>query len=94
MAFKQAFNAPTRSDGALRLSGNSDPDGDILGIRVFLIQGERTVPASVESPGPAWRVNVPSDGFAEGPAVAVGIETRRENCTTISWAQPVEIPPP
>jgi hypothetical protein len=96
MAFKQAFGAPTRSGGMLTLSGRSDPDppGDILGIRVFLIQGERTVPASVDNPDASWHVDVPSDGFAAGAAVAVGIETRRVNCTTISWAQPVEIPPP
>lgn len=96
MAFKQAFSSLRRGDGTIVLSGQSDPDppGDILDIRVILAQGERIAPASVENPSESWNVDVPAEGFVSGPAVAFGIETRRVNATTITWAQPFDIPPP
>jgi hypothetical protein len=96
MAFKQAFSGLHRGDGTLVLTGQSDPDppGDILDIRVILAQGERIAPATVDDLSESWNVHVPAEGFVPGPAVAFGIETRRANATTVTWAQPFDIPPP
>jgi hypothetical protein len=96
MAFKANFTAVQRADDAVVVSGASSPEpaGDILDIRVILAQGERIEPAVVADVGSSWKVRIPSDGFVAGPATAFGVETRRENFTTITWAQQVEIPAP
>ena len=96
MAFKHNFTGVQRADDSLVVSGASDPEprDDILAVRVVLAQGERIEAAAVADVGAVWSVHVPSGGFAAGPATAVGVETRREHSTTITWVQPVDIPPP
>jgi hypothetical protein len=94
MAFKPNFTGVHRDGEAVIVSGTSDADSvdDIVDIRVVLAQGDRVQRAVVDTIGADWNTGVPGDGFAAGPATAFGIETRRENATTITWAQPVDIP--
>jgi hypothetical protein len=94
MAFKSNFTGLHRDGDTMVLSGRSDPDppGDVVDIRVVLAQGERIERASVDVINDKWNVRLPSDGFAAGPAVAFGIETRRENAATLTWTQTIEIP--
>jgi hypothetical protein len=90
-------------DGPLvTVSGTSDPRdfADILDIRVVLSQGAQAAggpAAMVAGPatrvGSSWKVDLSSAGFVAGPAVAFGVESRRENFTTTTWAQPVNIAP-
>jgi hypothetical protein len=96
MAFKHNFTSVRREDDDLVVSGASDPEppDDILAVRVILAQGDRIEAAAVADVGAVWSVHVPSGGFVAGPATAVGVETRREHSTTITWVQPVEIPAP
>jgi hypothetical protein len=97
MSVRPNFTDVNHSGDAVVLTGISDPEpsGDIVDIRVVLSQGERVESAVVETVGDAiWTVDVPSAGFVAGPAVAIGIETRRENSATLTWTQPVQIPSP
>jgi hypothetical protein len=100
MVARPNFTDVQLAGDTVRVFGTSDPDDpdDILDIRVILAQegragGEsaRIAGGSVVQLGSAWRAEVPSEGFAPGPAVAFGVETRRKNVTTITWAEPVEI---
>ncbi|HEX5618181.1 MAG TPA: hypothetical protein VFX51_07160 [Solirubrobacteraceae bacterium] len=94
MATRPNFTDVERRNGAIVLTGQSDPDpaGDILGIHVVLSQGAQTAAATARQLGANWNVEVPAEGFNSGPATVAGVETRRENATTTTWAQPVEIP--
>lgn len=96
MAFKPNFTAVQRTGDTVVVSGASSPEpaNDIVGIRVILAQGERIEPAAVEKVDSAWRVEIPAEGFVAGPATAFGVETRREDFTTVTWAQAVDIPAP
>jgi hypothetical protein len=94
MSSRPNFTDVDRGGGAIVLTGQSDPDpdGDILAIHVVLSQGSTTAAGTSQSLGANWTVEVPDDGFDTGPATVAGIETRRENATTTTWAQAVEIP--
>jgi hypothetical protein len=94
MPAKPNFTRVDRRGGAIVLTGETDPEpeGDLLGIHVVLSQGAQTTAATVSVLGASWNVELSEDGFAAGPANVIGIETRRENATTITWAQAVEIP--
>jgi hypothetical protein len=93
MAFKPSFTGVHRTGDTLVVSGRSDPDppGDIVHIRVLLAQAGQIAAAGIDSAGELWNVDIPSEGFVDGPAVAFAIETRREHFTTITWSEPVEI---
>jgi hypothetical protein len=93
MAFKPSFTGVQRTGATLVVSGRSDPDppGDIVHIRVLLTQGGRVADAVIDGGGESWNVDIPSEGFVDGPAVAFAVETRREHFMTVSWAEPVEI---
>ena len=94
MSARPNFTSVHHTGGTIVLRGTSDPtpDGDIVSIQVVLSQSGQSTPASVDGIGGEWSVAVAAEGFNDGTAVAVGIETRRENATTITWAQAVEIP--
>jgi hypothetical protein len=94
MSARPNFTDVNRRDGAIVLTGQSDPDpdGDILAIHVVLSQGATTAAGTAQTIGANWIVEVTDDGFDTGPATVAGIETRRENATTTTWAQAVEIP--
>jgi hypothetical protein len=81
------------SGGRVVVRGQTDPEpeGDVLGIRVVLSQGGQSATGDVRIPGLNWEVELPDDGFSAGAATAFGVETRRENSTTTTWAQGVEI---
>lgn len=89
------------TNGSVRVEGQSlDDDGtDILDIRVVLVQDDQITSAHVDKAGTSWHAILPdpqgpdagSVEFREGPAVAFGVETRRENFTTITWTEPVTI---
>ena len=91
--FKPNFDTRvSRTDEAVILSGRSDAPDDILQIRVSLLQGGHIQHASVPKVGGSWNVGLDAAGFIAGPAAAFGVEIRRENATTITWTQMVEIP--
>ena len=92
--FKPNFTGVRRDGDELIVSGASDPNDlpDILEIRVVLTQGDTiATPVTAGTIGATWNVNVPGDGFGDGTAVAFGIETHRENATTITWSQALNI---
>jgi hypothetical protein len=93
MPSKPNFTGARMSGGRVVVRGQTDPEpeGDIVGIRVVLSQGGQTVDGDVRSAGANWEVELPADGFSAGHATAFGVETRRENSTTITWSQGVEI---
>jgi len=94
MPAKPNFTSARLTGGRVLVAGTTDaePEGDILGIRVTLSQGDRVVTGDVRNLGESWNVEMPGEGFAAGPATAFGVETRRENATTTTWAQALEIP--
>jgi hypothetical protein len=72
---------------------------DIVGITVYLAQGDRIDEKSA-APNDPWVVVfdlADTEGNAQdfqlGPAVAFGVERRKTNHTTTVWAQAVEIRP-
>jgi hypothetical protein len=93
MPARPNFTEARLAGGRVAVRGQTDPEpeGDVLGIRVVLAQGARTTTGDVQSFGMNWEVELPGEGFAAGPAAAFGVETRRENATTITWSQPLEI---
>jgi hypothetical protein len=102
MAFKPSFTTAQLNDDTVQVFGISDtsdpPGNDILDIRVVLTQpataqggAPRIASVSVAELDDAWQANLPSEGFAKGPAVAFGVETRRTNAKTITWVEPIEI---
>ena len=94
MSARPNFTTVQHISGSIVVNGTSDgPTEDILIIQVVLSQGAHTVPSFVEFAGQDWSVTIPGDGFSVGPAIAVGVEVRRENATTTTWAEAVEIPP-
>ena len=91
--FKPNFDTRvSRTDEAVILSGRSDVPDDILQIRVSLLQGDHIEHALVPKVDDNWNVGLDAGGFVAGPAAAFGVEIRRENATTITWTQMVEIP--
>jgi hypothetical protein len=92
--FKPNFTRMAQDAGVLTISGQSDPKppNDVLSVHVTLVQGATSDSVGVGMPGDTWDVRMAVGGFAPGPAVLVGVETRRENSTIITWAQPMEIP--
>jgi hypothetical protein len=102
MPARPSFTSVQLTNGTLQVLGISDtsepPGNDILDIRVVLTQpaaaqGEppRIASGSVAELSPAWQANLPAQGFAPGPAVAFGVETRRTNAKTTTWVEPIEI---
>jgi hypothetical protein len=97
MPGKPNFTGAQMADDIVQVFGTSDPEDsdDILDIRVVLTQegqaGPRIASGSVAELSPAWQADLPSEGFSAGTAVAFGVETRRTNVTTTTWANPVEI---
>jgi hypothetical protein len=93
MPSKPNFTSASLAGGRVTVQGQTDPEpeGDIVAIRVVLSQGGKTVDGDVRSAGANWEVELPGDGFSAGSATAFGVETRRENSTTITWTQTVEI---
>jgi hypothetical protein len=95
MAVRPNFTGVERIDGTLRVTGASGSDfQDIVDIRVVLAQGSRIAAMSVAMLGSTWDVQIPVGSFKPGPAVAFGVEMRRQHFTTISWADPLTIPKP
>jgi hypothetical protein len=92
--FKPNFTGIARDGTNLVVSGTSDASSvaDILSIHVTLAQGETIERALVKRVGASWTVPIPAGGFEDGPAVVFGVEARRENATTITWSQALEVP--
>jgi hypothetical protein len=87
------FTDVERKGGDVRVTGVSDKDtGDIVDIQVVLAQGAKVARKAVAKLGSQWDVEFTNAGFAAGPAVAFGVETRRENARTTTWAQALDIP--
>jgi hypothetical protein len=93
MPTRPNFTEARLSGGRMVVRGQTDPqpEGDVVGIRVVLSQARQSATGDVRTPGEKWDVELPGEGFSAGPATAFGVEARRENSTTISWAQTVEI---
>jgi hypothetical protein len=92
--FKPNFTSIARDGTDLVVNGASDASSvaDIVSIHVTVAQGETVERALVKRVGASWTVPIPADGFEAGAAVAFGVEARRENATTITWSQALEIP--
>jgi hypothetical protein len=81
------------------MSAPDDPEdfADIVDIRVVLVQGERIQPAAVDELASDWVARIPAADtdaaarFQEGPATVFGVETRRQDATTITWTQNLTI---
>jgi hypothetical protein len=98
MPAKPSFTSANLAGNTVQVMGVSDDPGDIVDIRVVLSQegqaaggSPQIASASVAQLGAAWQADLPSDGFDRGPAVAFGVETRRTNVKTITWAEPLDI---
>jgi hypothetical protein len=106
MAVRPNFTGAQLVGDKVRVAGVSDEEDteDILDIRVTLVQGDRIASESRVASGGVTRVtsvwNVPfpvtdpeakGGDFRPGPAVAFGVETRRTNFTTITWAETLTI---
>jgi hypothetical protein len=92
--FKPNFTGIGRDGTDLVVSGASDPGSiaDILSIHVTIAQGATIERALVERIGASWNLRIPAQGFDDGPAVVFGVEARRENATTTTWSQALNIP--
>ena len=96
MPAKPNFEEVKLFGDVVRVGGKSDEVDDIVDIRVVLVQQDKMDPASIEGGGvekvtTLWQAALPSEGFGAGPAVAFGVETRRENFTTTTWVEQVNI---
>lgn len=93
MPSRPNFTDVDRRGGALVVTGQSDaePEGDIVGIHVVATQGGASTGGTVHQPGGNWIVELPGEGFDAGAVTVVGVETRRENATSITWTQTLEI---
>jgi hypothetical protein len=101
------FTGASIQNGTVSVTGQSGiaPNGsraefdqDVVDIRVVLIQGARMDHKTIDTLDPNWAatfsiVDQVGSGpdYQAGPAVAVGVERRRENDTVISWAQTLPI---
>jgi hypothetical protein len=95
------FTAANLIGGKVRVEGISDDDlSDVIDIRVLLVQEQHIAggfvdkeqaSASVDKVTTAWHAELAAADFHTGPAVAFGVELRRENFATFSWAQPMTI---
>src|SRR5687768_5767617 len=95
MAVRPNFTGVEHTDTVVRESGVSGDDfTDIVDSQVVLTQADRLARKTVAKLGSVCDVEFPSEDFVAGPAVAFGWETRKENFTTISWAEAVETPEP
>jgi hypothetical protein len=94
MAFGPNFTGVHYEGENLVLDGVSDdnPPGDLLGVRVVLAQEEHIASGVAPEVGAGWHAPVTAAGFTAGAATAFGVESRRENATTVTWAQTVQIP--
>jgi hypothetical protein len=94
MSLRPNFTDVQRDGDAVIVTGETDAGSvdDIVDIRVVLTQGDRIERAVVDTINDIWNVRIPGAGFTAGAAVAFGIETRRENATTLTWSQALEIP--
>ena len=90
------FSGIARDGAELVVTGESDGDSvaDIVEIRVTLGQGAKVDSARVRTVGASWTVRIPAGGFDDGAAVVFGVETHRENHTTITWSQSLDVPKP
>jgi hypothetical protein len=93
MSTRPNFTDARLTAGRVVVQGETDPnpEGDVVGIRVVLSQGGQSATGDVRTVGKNWNVDLPDDGFSAGQATAFGVETRRENSTTTTWSQGVEI---
>jgi hypothetical protein len=107
MAIKPNFTDAKLMGTEVRVFGVSDEDdsADILDIRITLVQGDRVASDSqrvasrpVTNLGTNWNAVFPvhdPDGqqadFRRGPVSAFGVEIRRTNATTTTWAQALTI---
>jgi hypothetical protein len=92
MPAKPNFTSVLQVGGLIAVNGTSPlPTDDVLMLHVVLTQGGHAVPAVAEAVGESWSLTIPGDGFTAGPATAVGVEVRRENATTTTWVEAVEI---
>lgn len=85
------------------VQGTSDEVDDIASIRAILAQegnsdgGPGVFVEDIEGRARArgvdtlWQVEIPIGNFKVGPAVAFGVEQRKENFLMITWAQAVQI---
>jgi hypothetical protein len=93
MSFRPNFTRVDHVGGSIVVNGTSGlPADDILIIQVVLSQAGQTVRESAQFVSQDWSVTIPAEGFTPGPAVAIGVEIRQENATTITWAEVLEIP--
>jgi hypothetical protein len=96
MSARPNFTRVVHIGGSIVVSGTSGPGpfDDIILIQVLLSQGRQTVASFIEFAGNDWSATIPAEGFSPGPAIVVGVETRRENATTTTWVEAMELPIP
>ncbi len=89
------------------VQGVSEEADDLASIRVILAQGgntgegsgvvldeddtERVRRGRVGALDDLWQAEIPLGSFTAGPAVSFGIEQRKINFLTLTWAEPVTI---
>jgi hypothetical protein len=63
------------------------------GLGTFVDEGDDVIRARGRIVGvdTLWQVELPLGQFKVGPAVAFGVEQRKENFLTVSWAEPVDV---
>jgi hypothetical protein len=63
------------------------------GLGAFVEDGDDVIRARGRVVGvdTLWQAELPLGQFKVGPAVAFGVEQRKENFLTLSWAEPVDI---
>jgi hypothetical protein len=96
MAVRPNFTGAQLIEDEVRVAGASDDDDtdDILDIRVTLVQGDRIESESRVASGSSFPVEDPEGkggDFRPGPAAVFGVETRRTNAWTTTWAQALTI---
>jgi hypothetical protein len=93
MSMRPNFTSVLQTGGLIVVNGTSPlPTDDVLMLHIVLSQGGHSVPAVAEAVGEGWSFTISGAGFTAGPATAVGVEVRRENATTTTWVETVEIP--
>jgi hypothetical protein len=92
MVFKANFTSLMRDSDTIRVLGKSEEAADVIEIRVVLAQGEKLERGILDQVDESWVVEIPADGFEAGPAFVFGVETRRTNLTTVTWAESLTIP--
>jgi hypothetical protein len=94
---KPGFTRVDLLDGTVQVGGESVPNEPAYQIHVTVVQKVQgkephTAATTLERPATDWAADLPSDGFAKGGCVLVGLEVQLEpHFSTFTWVQYMEI---